>query len=74
MGRCSISLGIVHGHYDVAKGAGIDELPSDDAGTEEKINVGIAIVVPIEKVAELLEDSMIIDSEVRNAPLGSGFL
>ena len=68
--------GIVHGHYDVAKAAGVDELPSDadapapHAATEEKIKVGTAIVVPIEKVAELLEDSMIIDSEVRNAPRG----
>jgi hypothetical protein len=53
-------LGIVHGHFDS------EELKKDvieDAFPEETINMGIAIVVPIEKVIEVLDQPKLRDED-----------
>lgn len=49
-------LGLVHGHYDV-KSHDIDELGSNSPKglTEEQVNTGIAIVVPIHSVREVID-------------------
>jgi hypothetical protein len=46
-------LGLVYGHFDSKVGE-IDSVPDNKSG-EGKINVGIAIVTPVTKLAELLE-------------------
>lgn len=49
-------LGLIHGHYDV-RAPEID-VAAEDAGdllNAERINTGIAIVVPIEKVIEVID-------------------
>lgn len=49
-------LGLIHGHYDVPSSA-VDNT-CKDAGvplSTESINTGIAIVVPIEKIVEVME-------------------
>ena len=52
LGTTSILLlGLIHGHYDV-KGADIDEI-DEDAGIPDRVNTGIAIVVPFHDVAEV---------------------
>lgn len=52
-------LGAIHGHYDVDAGSvDMDEIISDGGLSNERINTGIAIVVPyynIEKVIEAFE-------------------
>jgi len=49
-------LGLIHGHYDVPS-ASIDGVSSDaeETLTAERVNTGIAIVVPTEKVIEALD-------------------
>ncbi|MDO8349684.1 MAG: hypothetical protein Q7S94_00845 [Gallionella sp.] len=49
-------LGLIHGHYDVPS-TNIDGVSSDadDPLTTERVNTGIAIVVPIEKIIETLD-------------------
>lgn len=46
-------LGLIHGHFD-SKSNDIDSI-ADDNSEAKKINVGIAIVTPIEKLIEVLE-------------------
>jgi hypothetical protein len=50
-------MGLMHGHYDA-------ELPSDEAQTQddlnrERVNMGIAIVVPSEKILEVINQPML---------------
>ena len=45
-------LGLLHGHFD-SPGGQVD-VAEEDAFTNEKINAGIAVVVPIEKVHEVI--------------------
>lgn len=49
-------LGLVHGHYDVPS-SNIDNSSqgASDPLSSERVNTGIAIVVPIEKIAEVVE-------------------
>jgi hypothetical protein len=60
--EASYLLGLVHGHYD-EKATTKDETMMDAGATTEKINVGIAIVVPIEKVVEVTNRPEIRDPE-----------
>jgi hypothetical protein len=55
-------LGLMHGHWDTAASK-VDS--TEDKLTEEKINMGIAIVVPVEKILEVLEHPSIkrVDAE-----------
>lgn len=55
-GHISYLCGLIHGHYDV-KSTQIDDHASDesDAITVDKVNTGIAIVVPIHKVTEAID-------------------
>jgi hypothetical protein len=47
-------LGVVHGHYDVASDD-IDQAGSeDDVSKGDKVNTGVAIVVPVAKIVELI--------------------
>lgn len=54
-GPIQLLLGIVHGHFDV-KTSAVDDVQADaGAGlSAERVNTGIAIVVPIEKVIEAI--------------------
>lgn len=45
-------LGLIHGHFD-SPGGQLDAA-EEDSSTNEKVNAGIAIVVPIEKVREVI--------------------
>ena len=45
-------LGLLHGHFD-SPGGQVD-VAEEDAFTNEKTNAGIAVVVPIEKVHEVI--------------------
>jgi len=57
-------LGIVHGHFDAKKGdASDDAVLIEDAAADEKLNVGIAVVVPIKNVLETITQSEIADQE-----------
>jgi hypothetical protein len=47
-------LGLIHGHFD-APTAEIDEIAGDAGLSVERVNTGIAIVIPIERVLEVLE-------------------
>jgi hypothetical protein len=55
-------LGFVHGHYD-ASVSGSDEIVADSTAAE-KINVGIAIVVPIQKFVETINGAAFRELEV----------
>jgi hypothetical protein len=55
-------LGIVHGHFDAPKGGTPDAVSVEDAA-DEKLNVGIAIVVPFEKVLETISQPQITEQE-----------
>lgn len=47
-------LGLIYGHFD-SPGGEVDAAEIEaDASTNEKVNAGIAIVVPIEKVREVI--------------------
>ena len=50
-------LGLIHGHYDVPSSA-VDGVSEDATETEqlssERVNTGIAIVVPMEKIVEVM--------------------
>jgi len=56
-----ILLGIVHGHFDAEEGT--TKTDAADTLTEHKINMGIAIVVPIEKVLDTILQSEIASKE-----------
>jgi hypothetical protein len=47
-------LGLIHGHYDVASGD-VDSDPLSNSLSIEKVNTGIAIVVPADKIVETLD-------------------
>jgi hypothetical protein len=49
-------IGLTHGHYDRDEG-------DDEAAAKEKINQGIAIVVPSHKILEVLDQPMIKEIE-----------
>jgi hypothetical protein len=54
-------MGLVHGHFK-SEIAGVD-LTIEDNAREEKINAGIAIVVPITQVLEIINQPLIRDKE-----------
>ena len=48
-------MGIIHGHFDVSSSE-IDDVPmDDDQKLSERVNTGIAIVVPMHKIREVIE-------------------
>lgn len=51
--RC---IGLIHGHFD--SGSSID-ITEEDAGLGASINMGIAIVVPVQKIREILNQTPI---------------
>lgn len=55
-GPIFLLLGLIHGHYDIPSSS-IDSSEMDDGQglTTEKINTGMAIVVPMHKILEALE-------------------
>jgi hypothetical protein len=53
-GQGMFLLGLVHGHFDVDD-IHVDTV-SEDGGTNGAINTGIAIVVPVEKVLETIDE------------------
>jgi hypothetical protein len=46
-------LGLMHGHF-ASRATDPDDLPEGDILTEERINSGIAIVVPVERILEVV--------------------
>lgn len=54
-------LGIVHGHYDITA-PDSDDI-SQDALQDERINMGIAIVVPATKIMEVIRQPMVRELE-----------
>jgi len=53
-------LGIIHGHYDVKTPN--EDIAVEDAIKEEAINMGIAIVTPVEKIIDVLNMDVFIKS------------
>ena len=53
-------LGIIHGHYDMP-------IPEIDQiiGSESSVNVGIAIVIPFEKVMEIINMPKLVQERER---------
>jgi hypothetical protein len=47
-------LGLIHGHYDAISNPPSGELEATGILTPEKINMGIAIVVPFQRIDEVL--------------------
>ena len=56
-------LGLVHGHYDDTSAARVDIVAEDIAAVPSRINVGIAIVVPVEKILEAIAQPAILSIE-----------
>lgn len=59
-------LGLMHGHWDTGKfltGDGIDAT-QDDVQKKEAVNMGIAIVVPVEKILEVIGQPLIRNKEI----------
>jgi hypothetical protein len=48
-------MGVMQGHWDSNALLDVDEFPEDDDLGRERVNMGIAIVTPINKVLEILE-------------------
>lgn len=55
-------LGVMQGHFEIKPTS--DAVVDKDILAKEKINMGIAIVVPIEKVLEVINQPMIRDKEI----------
>lgn len=57
-------LGLIHGHWDV-------NIPSDydtvDGNNMEKVNIGVAIVVPAPKIIEVLESGLFMNGQETKA-------
>jgi hypothetical protein len=53
-GPVLLLLGLIHGHYDSREGLSPVALNADEAGGRESINTGIAIVVPVFRLAEVI--------------------
>jgi hypothetical protein len=53
-------LGLVHGHFQTEVDAGADSLAPahDDDMTAEKLNAGIAVVVPVKSIVEVISEYM----------------
>jgi Trypsin-like peptidase domain len=57
-------LGVMHGHFDLAEDDLTDDFISvEDAANKKSVNMGIAIVVPIEKVLETIRQPKISKEE-----------
>lgn len=56
-GPVSLLLGLIHGHYDNPRSS-FDNSNEDanDSISTERINMGIAIVVPVEKIQQMLQN------------------
>ena len=60
-------LGLMHGHYDASL-TDADEMIADDAQFDQ-VNMGIAIVAPAQKIAEMLDQKSLVDERARNDEL-----
>lgn len=56
-------LGLMHGHFDVHEDELTDFDIVQDASSEKNVNMGIAIVVPINKVLETIQQPKLIEWE-----------
>lgn len=66
-------IGLVHGHYDMSISA--PDITEDMRRTDERINKGIAIVVPSHKILEVLNQAMVKEFEKRmEQALKAGFI
>lgn len=54
-------LGLMHGHY--LESTTSDDVLTEDAQNKERVNMGIAIVVPSEKILEVINQPMIREAE-----------
>jgi hypothetical protein len=66
----SYLIGLIHGHYDyrIKHTAGVDNESEGEPGVierEERINKGIAIVVPSNKILEVINQPVLKDAEKR---------
>jgi|ERR1017187_1280103 hypothetical protein len=52
-GAILLLFGLIHGHYD-SKVNIVDEVHQDDLLTPERVNTGIAIVVPFQRIEEVI--------------------
>jgi hypothetical protein len=58
-------VGVVQGHFDMQEGDVVDEFaPPEDALAAKYVNMGIAIVTPIEKVLEAIQTTKIAELDV----------
>lgn len=65
-------LGLVHGHYDVAEPSHAGAPAETDALTSDNVNTGIAIIVPISKVKEVIDAYPVIaTNSLRNPTNGN---
>ena len=64
-------LGLIHGHFDIVTDAADVK---EDVASRERVNMGIAIVVPVEKIVELLNDPRVLapDDEIRKERQAAG--
>lgn len=57
-------LGLMHGHWDIPTSEPTDDL-SEDSLNSQRVNVGIAIVIPAAKILEVITQPMIREDEDR---------
>jgi hypothetical protein len=58
-------LGLMHGHFDVREALTDESIAAQDGSPPKSVNMGIAVVVPIEKVLDTLNQDKILDLETR---------
>jgi hypothetical protein len=55
----------MHGHFDVREALTDESIAAQDGSPPKSVNMGIAVVVPIEKVLETLNQDKILEFETR---------
>ncbi|HTJ50260.1 MAG TPA: serine protease [Cyclobacteriaceae bacterium] len=55
-GSAFLLMGLIYGHYDVSS-TNIDEAQEDQSSVTDRVNTGIAIVTPVEKILETIQQN-----------------
>lgn len=54
-------IGLIHGHYDT--NVAMDDVVDDAAGGARNVNIGVAVVVPVHKILETLNQPKLLERE-----------